>query len=118
MTEQIQIDLRAPEPPTGPAADPHLREGGTYAAFVAWMATDDGRMAFQWVEFVALEQLAAGATRVSPRTLVARARDRLHIRINDHYTPWIADDLVAKHPALLDVIERRKRKTSTGGRNE
>lgn len=99
-----------PPPPTGPAADPHTPESGTYRAYEAWLLTEEGAAAFAWVEAKALEQVAAGATRVSPRTLVARARDALRARINDHFTPWIADDLVAKRPELLDVVERRKRK--------
>ena len=93
-------------------ADVYSPAAGTYEAYRQWVVTVEGQVAFDWIERMAVEQLAAGADRVSPRTLVARARDHLHARINDHFTAWIADDLVIRHPHLLDVIERRKRRKS------
>ncbi len=110
MIEQLALLPDAADPPTGPLADPHPAASGTYSAYLEWLVTEDGIRAFIWVETMALEQLAAGAARISPRTLVARARDRFKIGINDHYTPWIADDLVTRQPALLELVERRKRK--------
>lgn len=102
-----------PEPPSGPQRDPRRYTGlaGSWRGYELWKATEEGRRAFAYIERAALDQAARGEARVSPRTLVAQVRERLKLEVNDHYSAWIADDLVARHPAaLLSVIERRKRR--------
>ena len=103
-----------PEPPTGPPTDVGKFQSGK-AAYDAWKATHEGWLVWRYVERTALDQAAAGQHRISPRTIVAEARDRFtvdghHVSINDHYTALLADDLVARHPHLEELIERRKRR--------
>lgn len=99
-----------PPPPSGPRATVPSAVDGGYHTYVAWKYTQDGATVVAWVEGRALARFASGERRISARTLAADARDALKIKVNDHFTPWIADDLVARHPELLDVIERRKRR--------
>lgn len=99
-----------PPPPTGPPADIPTEREGDYIAYRTWRATDDGKRAWTWIKNRALEAVHRGEKRVSPRTLVGACRDALRVKINDHFSPWIADDLVHDWPVLRDVIERRKRK--------
>lgn len=99
-----------PDPPTGPPAAPYDREDGRPEKYVAFRATEDGE-AF-WVRLTqdALGALQEGESRFSTRTFLARYRDEQKVRINDHFSPWFADDLVAAYPELLDIVERRARK--------
>lgn len=97
-----------PDPPTGPAKTPG---GGTWEAYLVWRQSEDGLRVWVYVEAQAMAALEMGATRFSTRTSCAEARDRLKVEINDHYTAWIADDLCRKHIALLDIIERRVRRS-------
>jgi hypothetical protein len=97
------------EPPTGPKAKAYTREEGQVAAYYRWRDTDEG------VEFVGAMTRAAFAAlyvkgRFSTRTFLCMYRDEHKLRINNNFSPWLADELVATHPELLDVVERRKRK--------
>jgi hypothetical protein len=100
----------AMEPPTGPAAKPYSREEGKPHAFIKFMESEDGPPFWQAVQDAALSALARQETRFSTRTFLARYRDDNKVRINDHFSPWLADDLVADHPQLIDIIERRVRR--------
>lgn len=104
------VPVPVPEPPTGPAAIVPTKGEGTPAAYGAWRESEDGRDAWRWILAQAREALKRGERRVSPRTLVAQCRDVLKVQINDHFSPWVADDLIRAEPALLDVIERRRRR--------
>lgn len=99
-----------PPPPTGPVADVPTTEQGQHSAYRLWRGTAEGEVAYRWIEDRALGLFRAGETRISPRTLVGVARDHLKTPINDHFSPWIADDLIRAHRELLDVIERRRRR--------
>lgn len=108
----MSLDLfdEPPEPPTGPAAEVPSPGDGSFRAYLRFRNTAPGQQAWAWIVEVALTRYGQGERRISPRTLVAEARDVLKVRINDHFSPWIADDLVVLRPELLDVIERRKRR--------
>jgi len=51
-------------------------------------------------------------TRFSPRGFLAHYRDSKKVRINNNFSPWFADMLVAEHPQLVDIVERRVRKAA------
>ena len=104
------MDDHAPPPPTGPEAEKYHHEDGRPERFVAFLDTPDGQAFWEAVEEAALEALRTGEERFSTRTFLARYRDDEKVRINDHFSPWFADELVARHPLLLDIIERRKRR--------
>ena len=104
-----------PSPPSGPQTDVRkfTREAGTHRAYVWWRTeTEEGRRVFAYVERCALTEAARGETRISIRTLAEQARMRLKIEMNDHYSPWMADDLLARHPHLIDLVERRRRRVT------
>ena len=92
-TTQISL-FNAPAPPTGPTADKYSREEGKPHAFIKF----------------ALDAFRRQEKRFSTRTFLARYRDDEKVRINDHFSPWFADQLVTNHPQLIDIIERRIRK--------
>jgi hypothetical protein len=99
-----------PPPPTGPEAEPHTREEGKPPAFQRFLESDDGKLFWEEIQSAALEAYRAGEKRFSPRGFLAHYRDTKKVRVNNVFSPWFADLLVAKYPALLDIIERRVRK--------
>jgi len=99
-----------PTPPTGPVADPYSREEGKPHAFIKFMESEDGPLFWQALENAALDAFKRQETRFSPRGFLAHYRDTKKVRINNNFSPWFADQLVAEHPQLLDLIERRVRK--------
>ena len=103
-------DSYTPAPPTGPAAEVYSREEGKPLAFTKFMDSEDGPQFWRALQDAALDALARQETRFSTRTFLARYRDDEKVRINDHFSPWFADELVVKYPRLIDIIERRARK--------
>jgi len=106
-----------PIPPTGPAAEVYSREEGKPHAFIKFMESEDGPPFWRALQDAVLDALGRQEKRFSTRTFLARYRDDEKVRINDHFSPWLADELVAKYPQLIDIIERRVRKKS-GPRSE
>jgi hypothetical protein len=102
----------APSPPTGPAAAVYRREDGRPSAFTAFMKSEDGTPFWRALEAAALDALARRETRFSPRGFLAHYRDSKKVRINNNFSPWFADMLVAEHPQLVDIVERRVRKAA------
>jgi hypothetical protein len=95
-----------PAPPTGPAAEIPNRAAGSYGAYLEWRDTDVGQRFFNEARAAALE--ADG--RFSPRSFLAWFRDEYKVRVNDHFSPYLADELITACPELEAIIERRKRK--------
>jgi len=103
------VDL-APPPPTGPKVEVFTATDGQPAAYLAWRGTEEGSAYWEQLVAEAHQAFAANELRFSTRTHLAYYRDQRHIRINDHFSPWLADDLVTAFPQLLDIVERRARK--------
>lgn len=102
-----------PEPPTGPAKDVSRFVGSTYERYVRWRTeTPEGRRAFSYVAGAALVAAERGDKRISVNRLVEQARAALLVEIDNTARAWIADDLIARHPHLKDLIERRKRRAA------
>ena len=99
-----------PSPPTGPAAEVYSREEGKPHAFTKFMESEDGPPFWQALQDAALDAFGHQQTRFSPRGFLAHYRDTKKVRINNNFSPWFADELVAKYPQLIDIIERRVRK--------
>jgi hypothetical protein len=97
------------DPPSGPRRELPTKAEGQFSAYVRWRGTEDGHRAWRWIVEQALLAAERRQRRVSPRTLVARCRDTLHVKLNDHYSAWIGDDLWAAFPILRPLIERRRR---------
>ncbi len=100
-----------PEPPTGPQTDVSSFPRG-YHAWVAFKSSRRGQVVWRWWENRALMLAAAPDPRISARTMLAQAREKYRVKINDHWSPLLADDLVARHPHLEAFIERRVRKST------
>ncbi len=107
--EQPSLFDAPPQPPTGPAADPHPKNDGGVEAFRAFLATPEGAVFWSSARGAARAARRAGERRWSARTYLAWFRDVHHIRMNDHWSPYLADMLVQNDPDLLDIIERRRR---------
>ena len=99
-----------PSPPTGPAAEPYHQEDGTLDAFGRFRQSDNGLVFWEAILAAGLRALQNEEKRFSPRTYVAWYRDKYKMRINDHYSAWYADALIAADPRLEAIVERRKRK--------
>jgi len=108
--DQVGLFDRPPPPPTGPLADSYSREEGKPHAFIKFMESEDGPVFWRALEDAALDAFKRQETRFSPRGFLAHYRDTKKVRINNNFSPWFADQLVAEHPQLLDLIERRVRK--------
>lgn len=100
----------SPAPPTGPEGRVPTEHEGRRAAYLQWRKSLDGASAWAWITDRARGLLASGSTRISAKALVEDCRAALKVEINNTWTAWIADDLVAAHPALLEVVERRRRR--------
>jgi len=95
--------------PSGPATTIPTREDGKRMKYLDWRLTEGGAKAWAQIVRWAREEYYDGVKRVSINRLVERVRlDRL-IKINNSWRSYLSDDLVALHPELDAVIERRKR---------
>ncbi len=102
-----------PSPPSGPAKDVRRFVGSTRARYERWRTeTPEGRQAFKWIAGAALVAAERGDKRISVNRLVEQARADLLVEIDNTARSWIADDLIARHPHLVDLIERRKRRAA------
>ncbi len=81
----------------------------SYASYLMWRQTEDGQQVYSAFAELALSEVNHGAKRVSAKGLCEYVRHALKIQINNSFVSWIADDLIAQHPALVAVIETRKR---------
>ncbi len=99
------------EPPTGPEAKPYTRDDNRRAGYAAFLRTEEGREFLVKAAGAASYDLARGATRFSVLGYIHAYRANHKVRINNTWAPWIADELVMRHPRLEDIIERRARKT-------
>lgn len=106
---ETEFDLFNP-PPSGPAATIPSPKSGTRAAYWVWRKTDDGVMVWRWILERVNAAFMAGEKRASPRTLVADCREALRVKVNDHFSAFVADELVERYPELKPIIERRKRR--------
>ena len=120
---QPQVPLRPdwdlfappPEPPSGPATDPRKFTGeppDVATRYAAWKASKGGWRAWRYMEATALDLAARGELRISVKYLAEQARRALEpkVELDNRFTARIADDLVARHPHLEALIERRKRR--------
>lgn len=92
--------------------DPPARQSTsdrTAVRYATWRITPDGKAAFDWIERKALALAAAGEKRIGSKSLVERARDDMHLHINNLFTPMIARELVLRHRHLQDHFEFRER---------
>lgn len=103
-------EIVLPDPPTGPLAQPYTPADGRPARYVKFITSDEGRVFWNALVHAALQ--AKG--RFSTRTFVAMYRDQEKVRINDHFTVWLADDLLRHYPILSSIIERRVRRVTPG----
>ena len=102
--------------PRAPGADlrelPLFREpvtDRTAVKYATWRLTEDGKVAFDWIERKALDLAAQGEKRIGSKSLVEQARDKIHVHINNKFTPMIARELVLRHRHLQDHFEFRER---------
>src|SRR5688572_33324866 len=100
--------------PSGPSTTPPPRQANTFAAYCAWKRSEEGGKAFGWMLTRARERLAERETRIGMKALVERCREDLKTDINNTWTAWLADDLVAADDRLAPLIERRTRRKSRG----
>jgi len=101
-----------PEPPTGPPTDLGKFARGSEARYQAWKATDAGWKAWRYIERTALDLAARGEARISLQFCIEQAREHVepHASVNHNFRSLICRDLLARHPHLVDRIERRKRR--------
>jgi len=108
----VQPDLFSPpipDPPTGPVAETYTDEEGMPPAFVRFLESDNGVEFWAQIQVSALHALRSGEKRFSCLGFLHLHREVQKVRVNNTYAPWFADMLVAAHPELLEIVERRKR---------
>jgi len=98
-----------PPPPTGPEGEGYTKEDSQPPAFIRLLETDRGKEVWSSLEWAALQAHARGERRFSIRGFL----DTKKVSVNNAFAPWFADLLVATHPPLLEIIERRKRTRSS-----
>jgi hypothetical protein len=102
-------DSYAPAPPSGPAADSYSRFDSRPEKFVAFILSEDGVTFMANAERAARDALRQGHNRFSVLGYIHEYRAVHKQRVNNTFAPWVADELVVRHPKLLDIIERRVR---------
>ena len=107
---EVAMPVTVPEPPTGPAAEPYAEPEGLPPAFVEFMDTNDGQLFFEKLAQKAMGKLLLGVPRFSVRGFVYEWREARGGRVNNTWTPWLADALLVRHPELEAIVERRARK--------
>ena len=100
----------APDPPTGPAAEVPDHAAGRWAKYLEWRSTEEAELVYRACVADAIAAHTRGERRWSIRTYWGQLRAEHHIKLNDAHYSWMADELVAEHPELEEVIERRARK--------
>ena len=100
----------APPPPSGPLGTASTKADAKWERFEAFRYSEQGVEFWQWLSNKALAALEAGDTRFSVRTWTAFYRDHYGVGITNDFTPWLADELVARHPQLLTIIQRKLRR--------
>ncbi len=98
-----------PRAPSGPRAARYSPIDGEPAAYVSFMAGDVGRVFWLALLRAAQKAVQTKGARFSTRTFLARYRDDEHVRINDHFSPWLADALIRFDSRLEPIVERRRR---------
>jgi hypothetical protein len=113
MTRQASL-FDFPTAPPAPAAEQRVLpiRGTIQERYEVFRATDDGRQVWEYFCRHALEEVAAGAKRLSAKELVERIRFQKKISINNSYTALLARDCEADHPVTRGLFERRERKAS------
>ena len=103
--------MRAPGPPTGPLADIYNSHGDNKPEkFVAFLNSEIGVRFMKSVTRAALLAHKDGDRRFSVLGYIHEYRALMKERVNNSWAPYVADELVKRHPSLLAIIERRKRK--------
>lgn len=105
----VGLPLFAPDPPTGPVGTEYTKEDGKWKKFEEFRYSHEGQEFWRWLSSKAIKAEASGAKRFSVRTWTAFYRDNFGVGITNDWTPWLADELVATYPSLLDIIQRKKR---------
>ena len=108
--DQVSLFEQPPPPPTGPLADPYYSPDNRPEKFIAFIESDDGKTFMARAAGAALAALRQGDARFSVLGYIHTYRAVHNERVNNTFAPWVADELVARHPRLVDLIERRKRR--------
>lgn len=109
-------DPPSEEPPGGESA-PDDDDDELVRRYRHWRETPSGQKAFPLFERFALE-IGRRGQRFGFRLIAERVRyevmmsldpeDSEGFRVNDHYTPYIARDVIAVHPWLAGLVEFRR----------
>jgi hypothetical protein len=81
----------------------------TAIRYATWRLTPDGKAVYDWIDRRARDRAESGERRIGTKSLVERARDELHLHIDNKFTSMIARELVLRHPHLRERIELRER---------
>ena len=79
--------------------------------YLEWRTSEEGMELARAIERYALDQLAAGATRISVNQLFEGLRTTRHASLDNSFRAPLARALVEKHPQLRGVIRVRKAAT-------
>lgn len=81
----------------------------TAVRYATWRLTPEGKTVYDWIDRRARDRAESGERRIGTKSLVERARDELHLHIDNKYTSMIARELVLRHRHLQDHFEFRER---------
>ena len=113
VVDPDQVNLFSGEPkapPTGPLADPYHHADNQPDRFVKFLQSEEGAVFMGRAESEAIVALSEGSRRFSVLGYLHLYRSLYKERVNNSFAPWVADELVARRPELIDIIERRTRR--------
>lgn len=104
--------------PSGPQTSVPSRRANSLAAYRVWRRSEEGGRVFGWMLQRSRRALAAGRKRVTTKGLFEAYRelaadeesDLIPADLNNSWTGYLADELVAADARLLPLIERRVRR--------
>jgi len=76
-----------------------------------WRDSVEGQELAGAIAYTALDQVAAGAKRISVNLLFEQFRRARHVKANNSYRAFIARELREKYPQMKGLIEVRERKS-------
>lgn len=80
--------------------------------YQAWRRTEQGRIVYDMIRSMALDEVAHGAKRIGVKELAERARGRAPGRIDNTLVSMIARELAESEHLLAPLIELRPRKAA------
>jgi hypothetical protein len=105
MPSEPELWDEAPSGPLTEGIDQKKKE--KYEQYLEWRRSPSGQDAFQCMVDQCLDLASQNRARIGVKFVLEHARTKLRTQINNTFQPWIARDILVRHPELKPLIELR-----------